>query len=84
MTPDEFRDYLDHFELTLDDFAWLVGYDRKTVTSWGKPRNRRGIQMFPRWVPLLFDAWDLCGGPPRQHPWDDITQCELRITPKEQ
>lgn len=72
LTPDEFRAILDRWELTIDEFSYLTGYDRKTVTGWGKVRGARGLQRFPRWVPLLLDAWDIAGGPPQEHPWDGM------------
>lgn len=82
MTPEEFRWWLDHFALTIEEYAWLTGYDRKTITLWGKRRGGR-VQGFPRWVPLLFDAWELAGGPPRGHPWDDPDKFEVRIAPRD-
>jgi hypothetical protein len=81
VTKEEFRQWLEHFNLTQDEFAWLTGYDRRTVSQWGSERTGRARQSFPRWVPLLFDAWELCGGPPQRHPWDDPSEFEVRITP---
>lgn len=61
MTPKIFRARLKRIDLTMKDFAAMVGYDYSTVSMWGKKRSGEFKTRFPAWVPLLFDAWDVHG-----------------------
>lgn len=73
----EFLALLDALEIDQDEFAWLTGVHRRTVLGWGNPRNngsRDKFQGFPLWVPLLLDAWLLCDGPPREHPYEGMVE----------
>lgn len=57
--------------MTIEDFARLTGYNRRTVTGWGRNRDTgtisgQRVQSFPLVVCRLLDAWALTGGPPRR------------------
>ena len=54
MTSDDFRARLKAIDLTIAGFAELTGQHPVTAANWGKPRSARGVQEFPRWVPLLL------------------------------
>ena len=80
LSREEFKGYLEMFDLMPEEFAWLVGIDERTVRGWGGPRNGR-MQPYPLWVALLLEAWELCGGPPQGHPWED-GEFTVQITPR--
>lgn len=81
MTGDEMREWLLDYGLTIDDFACITGYDRKTITGWGKPKHGR-VQHVPKVIVLLLDAWTLLDGPPAPPDPFDAGQATLVITDK--
>jgi hypothetical protein len=80
MTLEEFRDWLADWNLNVDDFAFLTGYNIRTVIGWGKVRNGR-LQQVPKVVCRLLDAWALNEGPPKPEELAVAGHLALVITP---
>jgi hypothetical protein len=58
MNKEEFRERLRALQLSITDFAVLVGRDRSIVSQWGGPASWGKNSEFPRWVFLILDAWE--------------------------
>ena len=79
MTAEEFREWLVQWGLNIDDFAFLTGYNKRTIGGWGTVRGGR-LQPVPKVVCRLLDAWTLNEGPPRPEELVDAGQVALVIT----
>jgi hypothetical protein len=58
MNKEEFRERLRKLQLTITDFAVLVGRDRSIAYQWGGPSSWGTDLQFQKWVFLLLDAWE--------------------------
>jgi hypothetical protein len=63
LTPAEFHAVLEGLDLTIEAFAAITGLHRTTCQNWGRARSGRGVQAFPKWVPLLLREWQTHGVP---------------------